>query len=200
MYDTFTLDVDQASELKHAAKRNGVTNADLKKLSSGDMFAQILPFLHGRAKIVITSVFHIVDTVKVDAQKAAVMGDEYLKSAKVRDFFGDQSDWFDMEVPETVEAKLVVRMIEQQTSNEQVLEELGEHAEINLSEMRGFLLENLRAFKAYNSREAFNFYMRDKHGKLRLMHAQQHPGARNWSLHVGGTGGTLEGEVWISRK
>lgn len=200
MYDTFTLDVDQASELKHAAKRNGVTNADLKKLSSGDMFAQILPFLHGRAKIVITSVFHIVDTVKVDAQKAAVMGDEYLKSAKVRDFFGDQSDWFDMEVPETVEAKLVVRMIEQQTSNEQVLEELGEHAEINLSEMRGFLLENLRAFKAYNSREAFNFYMRDKHGKLRLMHAQQHPGARNWSLHVGGTGGALEGEVWISRK
>lgn len=200
MYDTFTLDVDQASELKHAAKRNGVTNADLKKLSSGDMFAQILPFLHGRAKIVITSVFRVLDTVQLDAQKATVMSEEYLKSAKVRDFFGDQSDWFGMEVPETTETELIVRMIEEKTSNEQVLRELGEQPEISISEMRGFLIENLRQFKAYNSREAFNFYMRDKHGELRLMHAQQHPGARNWSLHVGGAGGTLEGEVWISRK
>ncbi len=53
MSDQFTLDVVQASELKYAVERNGGTNADLKALSSGDMFAKILPILRGYGKVVV---------------------------------------------------------------------------------------------------------------------------------------------------
>lgn len=45
------LDVGQANELKLAARAAGATNADLKTLSSGDIFATILPVLRGMAEV-----------------------------------------------------------------------------------------------------------------------------------------------------
>ena len=45
MDNELMLDVGQANELKLAARRAGATNADLKRLSEGDMFAQILPVI-----------------------------------------------------------------------------------------------------------------------------------------------------------
>ena len=48
------LDVGQANEIKLAARRAGATNADLKWLSEGDVFAQILPVIRGTAKVVHT--------------------------------------------------------------------------------------------------------------------------------------------------
>lgn len=47
------LDVGQANEIKMAARRAGATNADLKKLSTSDMFAKILPVIRGLAQVVI---------------------------------------------------------------------------------------------------------------------------------------------------
>jgi len=201
VYDTFTLDVDQASELKHAAKRNGATNADLKTLSSGDNFAKILPFLRGRAKIVITSVFQVLATVNIEPQEAVTVSPEYFKSAKVRNFFTKNSDdWHGIEVPQILEREIVVRSVEQKTSNKEILQELGESVGLNFSEMRGFLLWSLEHHTVYNSSHTVNFYMRNKHGERRLIHAQMHAGAGDWSLHEGGTGGTCIGDVWISRK
>lgn len=46
------LDVGQANEIKMAARRAGATNADLKKLSTGEMFAKILPVIRGLAQVV----------------------------------------------------------------------------------------------------------------------------------------------------
>lgn len=63
MSEELMLDVGQANEIKLAARRAGATNADLKRLSEGDMFAKILPVLRGHAKI--TSVFPILMTVKL---------------------------------------------------------------------------------------------------------------------------------------
>jgi hypothetical protein len=48
------LDVGQANEIKLAARRAGATNADLKLLSEGDMFARILPVIRGLAEVVFT--------------------------------------------------------------------------------------------------------------------------------------------------
>src|SRR3989344_3216045 len=48
------LDVGQANEIKLAARRGGATNADLKRLSEGDMFAQILPVLRGFGTVVFS--------------------------------------------------------------------------------------------------------------------------------------------------
>lgn len=53
MSDEFTLDVVQAAEIKYAVVRNGGNNADIKVLSSGDMFAKILPILRGYGKVVV---------------------------------------------------------------------------------------------------------------------------------------------------
>ena len=59
MSDELMLDVGQANEIKLAARRAGATNADLKRLSQGDVFAQILPVLRGLGEVIITK--HIVD-------------------------------------------------------------------------------------------------------------------------------------------
>ncbi|HAS00297.1 MAG TPA: hypothetical protein DEA89_03345 [Candidatus Moranbacteria bacterium] len=53
------LDVGQANEIKLAARRAGATNADLKRLSEGDVFAKLLPYLRGMAEVVLTK--HIID-------------------------------------------------------------------------------------------------------------------------------------------
>lgn len=45
------LDVGQANEIKLAARRGGYTNADLKRLSEGDVMARILPVIRGHAEI-----------------------------------------------------------------------------------------------------------------------------------------------------
>ena len=53
------LDVGQANELKMAARRAKATNADLKRLSEGDMFALILPVIRGTAEVVAKR--HVID-------------------------------------------------------------------------------------------------------------------------------------------
>jgi hypothetical protein len=57
--DQLMLDVGQANEIKLAARRAGATNADLKRLSEGDVFAQILPVLRGFGEVMIIK--HIID-------------------------------------------------------------------------------------------------------------------------------------------
>ncbi len=53
MSDTFVLDVDQASELKHAFKRNGFTKAQIKQLTSGDFLSGVRDVIEGRAELVV---------------------------------------------------------------------------------------------------------------------------------------------------
>ena len=53
------LDVGQANELKLAFRRAGWTNADLKRLSEGDLTARLLPAVRGLAEIVVAK--HVVD-------------------------------------------------------------------------------------------------------------------------------------------
>ncbi len=57
--DELMLDVGQANEIKLAARRAGATNADLKRLSEGDVFSQILPVLRGLGEVTITK--HLID-------------------------------------------------------------------------------------------------------------------------------------------
>lgn len=57
------LDVGQANEFKLAARRNGFTPTDLKKLCEGDILAQVRQVLLGHAEIV-----EHVYTIDCDAQ------------------------------------------------------------------------------------------------------------------------------------
>lgn len=53
------LDVGQANELKLAFRRNGWTNADVKKFSEGDLAAKLLSVIRGFADVVVVK--HIID-------------------------------------------------------------------------------------------------------------------------------------------
>lgn len=64
MSDTFTreklfVDARQAAELVQALDRNGYTNADIKKMSGGELLAKLLPVLRGHAEV--TMIKHIID-------------------------------------------------------------------------------------------------------------------------------------------
>lgn len=71
------LDVGQANEIKLAARRAGATNADLKRLSEGDMFAQILPVIRGEAMVQPAPLLKLVTTVSVDAVSRFVAADAF---------------------------------------------------------------------------------------------------------------------------
>jgi hypothetical protein len=55
----FMLDVDQAHELKMAFRRGGWTNSEVKKLSEGDILAQVRDVILGRSEI--KPVEHVID-------------------------------------------------------------------------------------------------------------------------------------------
>lgn len=136
MNDTFTLDVDQASELKHAAKRNGVTNADLKALSSGDMFAQILPYLRGRAEMVIKSILELVSSeIKVSARDKFVIAENFKKGNAGIYYLGDNfKNWFGNKVEENIPAAtLTSRRLTQDSVDVPIKAELGKGHETFLA-------------------------------------------------------------------
>lgn len=55
MGDKFTMTTGQAHELAMAFGRNGWTNADVKKMSEGDLLAKILPVVRGGAEVKTSS-------------------------------------------------------------------------------------------------------------------------------------------------
>lgn len=143
--DTFVLDVDQAREIKHAAKRNGLTNADLKTLSSGDNFAKILPFLRGRAEIVVKSSLELVKTVSLPALPRFVARDHFkvdksdgakVKIAHIWDGF---APFLDLVEKKTDAAEIDVSKLTKNMLDKQILEELGGKARIKLSQFHAML-------------------------------------------------------------
>ncbi|MBI5071616.1 hypothetical protein HZB93_01850 [Candidatus Falkowbacteria bacterium] len=51
MSDEFRMTTGQAHELAMAFGRNGWTNADVKKMSEGDLLARLLPVIRGQADV-----------------------------------------------------------------------------------------------------------------------------------------------------
>jgi hypothetical protein len=84
--DELMLDVGQANEIKLAARRAGVTNADMKRLSEGDVFSQILPVLRGLGEVTITK--HLID---LDANPMIPDGWEVVEHRKGGQFEFDPS-------------------------------------------------------------------------------------------------------------
>ena len=169
-----TLEVGQANEIKLAARRAGATNADLKALSEGDMFAHILPVLRGWAKVVVDSILTFLRAVRIAAQPAAKTSKEYFSEAGVR-WMGDnfKAQFMGLEVAAVGKAELAVRKLEQDSLDAPILAELGDKAEISVSQFRAFLAENRE------SPEWFIFYLRGKDGNLWAVRA-------HWSAAYGG--------------
>lgn len=164
----------QASELDHAFERNSWTSEDVKKVSGGDLLASLLLVVRGRAEVVVKSIFTPLRTVKVAAQPATTTSKEYFKEAGVV-VRGSNFDaqFLGLEVPATEEAELAVRKLEKDSLDKPILDELGDKAEILVSQFKTFLNANR------GSQEWFLFYLKGKNGKLWAVYA-------HWRVFDGG--------------
>ncbi len=135
MADTFTLDVVQASELKHACVRNNVTNADLKVLSSGDVFAQILPILRGYGKVVV-ELLQLLGEIAFSGVSRFSARDSFTEP---KFWLGDDFKlWFGEKVEESVKpSTLCYHKLLRSSLDAPIISALGgeEKAEVSLAEI-----------------------------------------------------------------
>ncbi len=191
MSDTFTLDVSQAAEIKHAAIRAGATNADLKVLSSGDTLAKILPFLRGQAEIVVRSFLTLLTTVKLPAQDRFVARDHFKvdtsDKAKVKIAFiwDDFKNYFLNKVElGTPEVELALRTLNKGLLDKDIRAEIGEEKEeTTLSQFWAMLTEQGSGQDGYLLTNGYAniLYIRDTEGTLWAVRAC-------WSAESGGWG------------
>ncbi len=190
MSDTFTLDVDQASELKHAAKRNGVSNSDLKALSSGDMFARILPILHGYGKVVV-ELFKMLGEVAFAGATNFVVLEKFKlkKDGGIFSYFGHNfTAWFSGKIEtEVVSSSLNYRKLTQSALDATIISTLGGETKAETSLAEVFHLMSLQP----NGEEgvlltngyANIFYVRDLSGVLRVVFV--HWSGYGWRVRAG---------------
>ncbi|HDZ85654.1 MAG TPA: hypothetical protein ENH35_03860 [Candidatus Moranbacteria bacterium] len=139
------LDVDQAGELKSAFRRGDWTNAEIKKLSEGNVLTHVRQVVLGNAKIVqikslefigtiiipaITKKFvakdnFIVDTSRKTKVKISYLGDDFRKN-----FLGKT----EKAIPETT---LRYHKLRKSSADKPIIAELGgeKKAETTLAEM-----------------------------------------------------------------
>ena len=164
----------QASELDFALERNGWTPEDVKKVSGGDLLAKLLLVVRDRAEVVIKSILILLRTVRIVAQPAVTTSEEYFKEAGVV-WMGDsyKAQFLGLEVGATEESELAVRKLEEVSPDTPILAELGDKAEISVSQFRAFLAENCE------SREWFVFYLKGRDGELWAVYS-------DWDVVIGG--------------
>ena len=167
----------QASELDFALERNGWTPEDVKKVSGGDLLAKLLLVVRDRAEVVIKSILILLRTVRIVAQPAVTTSEEYFKEAGVV-WMGDsyKAQFLGLEVGATEESELAVRKLEEVSPDTPILAELGDKAEISVSQFRAFLAENRE------SREWFVFYLKGRDGELWAVYSFWDVGDGGWSV------------------
>ena len=89
-----------------------------------------------------------------------------------------KAQFYGLEVKATDEAELAVRKLEEASLDALILTELGDKAEISVSQFRAFLASNPE------SKEWFIFYLRGKDGKLWAVLAYCRVVDRGWSVNA----------------
>ena len=186
----------QASELDHAFERNGWTSEDVKKVSGGDLLTTLLLVVRDRAEVVVKSILTLFRTVRIPTQPAVTTSKEYFKEAGMvwtNDTF--QAEFYGLEVPATEEVELAVRRLEEASLDASILTELGDKAEISVSQFKAFLAENRE------SREWFISYLSGRNGK-QAVYAGWRVADGGWRVLVGsvaGPGGWSRGGRVVSQ-
>lgn len=173
------LDVGQANELKMAFRRHSFTAEDVKRLSEGDFLAQVLLVIRGRAEVVIKRILTFLHAVQISAQPAITTSEEYFKEAGVVWMIDDfRAQFLGLEVPTTREIRLAIHRLEKDSLDKSILDELGNKAEISVSQFIEFLNAH------HGSEEWFIFYLKGKNGDLWAIRALWHQGDGDWRVHV----------------
>lgn len=124
------LDVDQAGELKAAFRRGDWTNAQIKRLSEGDLLAWVLLVLEGRAEIVIKKVEEkivppLLQFIKI-VKQVAVKGKKTSNcfTNKLRYYYREANldDWLPKSQPDQAESGYSVRALTRPATFKEVVE------------------------------------------------------------------------------
>jgi len=195
MDNQFSLDVVQAAEIKHAAARNGVTNADIKTLCGGDMFAKILPVLRGHAEIVFKSILSFLREVTIPASTERFIAREKFvvdtsNTAKVKiAWTGDNFlEHFLGKIEEAqCEVILAIHKLEKTSSDGLIRIELGRKREVTT--LRSFfqllfLQRNGQEGDLLTNGYANIFYIEDEDGNLRTVYTHWRTGFGGWNINA----------------
>ena len=164
----------QASEFDFALERNGWISEDVKKVSGGNLLATLLLVVRGRAEVVVKSILTFLRTVRLPAQPAITTSEDYFKEAGVV-WMGDgfKAQFLGLEVGAIEETELAVRRLEEVSLDAPILAELGEKAEISVSQFHTFLAANRE------SQKWFIFYLKGEDENLWAVSA-------DWGVDDGG--------------
>lgn len=187
----FTLDVVQAAEIKYAVVRNGGNNADLKALSSEDMFAKILPILRGYGKVVV-ELFQHLGEVAFPGATNFVASEHFIKDTsvstkvKISGFGSNFSAWFLGKGETQVAPTIRYDKLLQWAKATVILAFLGGEvpAEMSLAEILHLtsLQPNGEAGALLVNEWANIFFVRDVNGVLRLVRV--HWDGDGWSFYA----------------
>ena len=172
----------------------GQSEACINRMGGWDNF---LRFIGGQGKVVFETILTLLRITRIAAQPTVTISEEYFKEAGMvwaNDTF--QAEFYGLEVPATEETELAVRKLEEASLDTPILAELGDNAEISVSQFKAFLAANRE------SSEWFIFYFTGRNGK-RAVHAFWHVARGGWYVDadsVAAPDGWSQGRRVVSRK
>ena len=165
----------------------GQTEACINRMGGMENF---LRFIGGQGKVVFETILTLLRTVVVFSKPAVTTSKEYFKEAGVV-WMGDnfKAQFLDLEVGATEEAELAVRKLEKASLDAPILAELGDKAELEVSQFQVFLAANR------GSSEWFIFYLRGRDGNLWAVDAFWYADYVGWYVYADSVADPSEGFV-----
>lgn len=150
----------------------GQSEACINRMGGWDNF---LRFVGGQGKVVFETILTLLRTVHIAAQPAVTTSKEYFKEAGVK-WTGSnfENQFYGLEVPVSDAVELAVRKLEQASLDAPILTELGDKAEISVSQFHAFLAANRE------STEWFIFHLKGNDGRLWAVNAFWFSGDDGW--------------------
>lgn len=121
----------------------------------------------------------LLRTVRISAQPATTTSEGYFKEAGVGWMGGNfKAQFLGLEVPATNEVELAVRKLEEASLDAPILNELGDKAEISVSQFREFLSQN----RSSSGWFIFHLNLKGKDGKPWAVDAGWSVDYRGWGV------------------
>jgi len=162
--------------MKYGDATMGQTEAVINRMGG---FENWLRFAGGQGKIVFDTILAFLRTQLIAPLAAITASEEYFGEVEVK-WMGDnfKAQFLGLELPCTERAEMKVAKLEKSSLDALILAELGDKAEITVSQFREFLGCNCA------SPEWFIFYLRGKDGNLWAVLASWSAGGGGWRVEA----------------
>ncbi len=134
-------------------------------------------FLSGKVEIVAKSILSFLRVETIFAQPTVTTSEKYFEEAGVK-WMNDnfESQFLVLEVEAVDETTLSIHKLDEASLDEHILTELGDKAEITLSQFKEFLSKNKK------SGGWFIFYLKGKNGELSVVSASWRVVGGGWDV------------------